>query len=92
MADPTPPIAPLSATTDAPLPATFEAALAELETLVGALEHQAVPLEQSLVMYQRGVALVQACQGQLDSAAAQVQVLDGQLLRPLDDDERGERA
>jgi exodeoxyribonuclease VII small subunit len=62
------------------LPASYEAALAELEQLVGQMESGALPLEQLLGSYQRGAALLQFCRGKLDAVEAQVKLLeDGQL-------------
>lgn len=69
----------------------FEAALAQLEQLVGQLEGGALPLEESLVTYRRGVELVKICQQRLARAEEQVKVLEGDLLRPLQaDDVRGD--
>ncbi|CAM4186800.1 Exodeoxyribonuclease 7 small subunit [Kerstersia similis] len=68
----------------ADLPQDFESALAELEALVSAMENASLPLEQSLASYQRGVALSRVCQQRLAAAEQQIQVLEGELLRPLD--------
>jgi len=68
----------------AALPQDFETALAELETLVAAMEDGPLPLAQSLAAYQRGVALTRLCQERLAQAEQQVKVLEGDLLRPLD--------
>ena len=62
----------------------FEAALAELEKLVAAMEAGQLPLEESLSAYQRGVELLQYCQRQLADAEEKVRVLDNGTLRPLD--------
>ena len=62
----------------------FEAALAELEKLVAAMEAGQLPLEESLSAYQRGVELLQHCQRQLADAEEKVRVLDNGTLRPLD--------
>lgn len=69
---------------DRPLPQDFETALAELESLVAAMEDGSLPLEQSLTAYRRGVALTRVCQERLAQAEQQVKVLEGDLLRPLD--------
>ncbi len=71
-------------TDDRPLPQDFETALAELESLVAAMEDGSLPLEQSLAAYRRGVALTRVCQERLAQAEQQVKVLEGDLLRPLD--------
>ena len=69
---------------EAPLTVDFEAALAELETLVAAMEDGDMSLEASLAAYRRGVALSRACQDRLAQAEQQVKVLEGELLKPLD--------
>ncbi len=69
---------------DRPLPQDFETALAELESLVAAMEDGTLPLEQSLAAYRRGVELTRVCQERLTQAEQQVKVLEGDLLRPLD--------
>jgi exodeoxyribonuclease VII small subunit len=67
----------------APLPDTYEAALAELEGLVGRMEGGSLSLEESLTAYRRGAALVAFCQQQLEKVEQQVRVLDGETLKPL---------
>jgi exodeoxyribonuclease VII small subunit len=67
----------------APLPDTYEAALAELEGLVGRMEGGSLSLEESLAAYRRGAALVAFCQQQLEKVEQQVRVLDGETLKPL---------
>lgn len=66
-----------------PLPENYEAALAELETLVGRMESGSLSLEDSLAAYRRGAALVAFCQQQLEKVEQQVRVLDGATLKPL---------
>ena len=78
---------PLSAPTPQsaePLPQDFEAALAELETLASRMNDGSLGLDESIALYQRGVALAQVCQQRLESVEQQVQVLQGQLLQPFD--------
>ena len=70
---------------DAPaktLPATYEAALTELEMLVGQLESGQMPLDQLLSGYQRGAALLAFCRDKLKAVEDQIQVLDGGQLKP----------
>lgn len=67
------------------LPQDFETALAQLESLVARMETGALPLEESLAVYEKGVELARICQRRLDLAEEQVKVLQGNLLRPLDD-------
>jgi exodeoxyribonuclease VII small subunit len=72
-----------SGTEGASLPENYEAALAELESLVGRMEDGALSLEESLAAYRRGAALVGFCQQQLEKVEQQVRVLDGDTLKPL---------
>mgnify|MGYP001067887860 FL=1 len=65
------------------LPTDFEQALAALEQIVARMESGELPLEESLQAYEQGVKLAQVCQQRLDQVEQQVQVLQGQLLRPL---------
>ncbi|MBC2007898.1 exodeoxyribonuclease VII small subunit [Listeria welshimeri] len=47
---------------------TFEEAIAELETIVEALENGSASLEDSLDMYQKGIELTKLCQDKLQTA------------------------
>jgi exodeoxyribonuclease VII small subunit len=51
----------------------FEKALAELETIVQALERGDVPLEKSIELYERGNALKSHCDRLLKAAEARVE-------------------
>ncbi|OIR03878.1 exodeoxyribonuclease 7 small subunit [mine drainage metagenome] len=63
-----------------PPPASFEAALAELEAIVREMEAGALPLEQSLAAFERGTALLKHCQDALGAAEQKLQTLEaGQL-------------
>lgn len=53
----------------------FETALAELEGLVETLERGDVPLEESLKLFERGIALTRGCQESLKEAEQKVQIL-----------------
>lgn len=57
----------------------FGEALAELEAIVRALESGQLELEESLVRYERGVALLRALQGKLADAQQRVTMLIGEL-------------
>ncbi len=57
-------------------PASFEQALAELESLVAQMESGQLPLEQSLAAYKRGTELLQYCQKSLAEAEQQVRILN----------------
>ena len=61
-------------------PASFEAALQELERLVQTLESGGVPLEDSLKAYERGIALLKHCQETLAQAEQKIRILDGDKL------------
>ena len=51
---------------------SFEAAMRELETVVGQLESGDVELEKSIALYERGAALKAHCEKKLQSAEAKV--------------------
>lgn len=70
-----------------PLPENFEAAVAELESLVEKMESGDLHLEASLAAYARGAALLKYAQSQLDAASAKLKVLDGDVLKTLNLDE-----
>ena len=59
----------------------FEAAIAELETIVKKLEDGDLPLETSLQLYERGVQLSRFCHAQLEHAEKRIELLNerGQL-------------
>ncbi len=65
-----------------PLPDTYEAALSELEQLVGQLESGQMPLDLLLSGYQRGAALLAFCRDKLKAVEDQIKVLDGGQLKP----------
>jgi exodeoxyribonuclease VII small subunit len=74
----------------------FEAAIAELETIVRKLEEGELPLESSLQLYERGVHLSRFCHARLEEAERRIEVLNerGQT-RPappglIDDDDSGQ--
>ncbi len=64
------------------MPATYEAALQELEGLVFSLESGQLPLHQLLTGYQRGAQLLAFCKGRLDAVETQIKVLEGTELKP----------
>lgn len=53
----------------------FEAALAELEALVGRLEAGTLSLEDSLAAFERGIKLTRTCQATLRSAELRIKAL-----------------
>lgn len=66
------------------LPPSYEAALAELEQLVGQMESGALPLEQLLGSYQRGAELLKFCRSRLHAVEEQVKLLEDGQLKPWD--------
>jgi exodeoxyribonuclease VII small subunit len=63
-------------------PASYEAALEELEQLVAMIESGQLPLEQLLTGYQRGAELLQFCRDKLQAVENQIKVLDEGALKP----------
>jgi exodeoxyribonuclease VII small subunit len=61
-------------------PPSYEAAVAELEQLVAAMEAGQMPLDRLLDSYRRGAELLAFCRTRLKAVEDQVQVLEnGQL-------------
>jgi exodeoxyribonuclease VII small subunit len=63
-------------------PASYEAALEELEQLIGRIESGQLPLEQLLAGYRRGAELLQFCRDKLQAVEDQIKVLDEGTLKP----------
>ncbi|WP_101048393.1 exodeoxyribonuclease VII small subunit [Macromonas nakdongensis] len=63
------------------LPASYEAAVQELEALVARLDAGQLPLDELLGQYQRGAALLAFCRERLDAVEQQIQVMDGGELK-----------
>ena len=64
-----------------PVPASYEAGLAELEQLVARLESGELPLDQLLSGYQRGASLLSFCRERLEAVEGQIKVLDQGALK-----------
>ena len=80
-------LSPMANTSDASHPPkTFEAALAELETIVATMEGGQLPLADALAAYQRGAELLQYCQSVLKEAEQQVQILERGVLKSFEPD------
>ena len=60
---------------------TFEQAMTELAEIVAKLEQGELPLEESMKLYERGVALTAWCERQLKSAKLRVE----ELKKPQDE-------
>jgi exodeoxyribonuclease VII small subunit len=54
---------------------SFEAGLAELESVVKQLESGDLPLEKALELFEKGVQLSETCRKQLEEAETRVEVL-----------------
>ena len=54
----------------------FEAAIAELESIVKKLEEGDLALEQSLALYERGVQLSRFCHARLEDAERRIEILN----------------
>ena len=75
----------------------FEAAIAELESIVKKLEEGDLALEASLALYERGVQLSRFCHARLEEAERRIEILsDRGELKPApaslsvsDEPERG---
>ena len=63
-------------------PASYEAALEELEQLVARNESGQLPLEQMLAGSQRGAVLLNFCRTRLEAVQDQIKVLDEGALQP----------
>ncbi|HLJ14989.1 MAG TPA: exodeoxyribonuclease VII small subunit [Bryobacteraceae bacterium] len=53
----------------------FEAGLEELEKIVKEMESGDLPLERALELFERGVALSEACRKRLEEAESRVEIL-----------------
>jgi len=53
----------------------YEAAVAELDTIVKKLEEGDLPLESSLQLYERGVHLARFCHARLEEAERRIEIL-----------------
>jgi exodeoxyribonuclease VII small subunit len=67
----------------------FETALARLEEIVKSLEDGDLALEESLRLFEEGVALTRQCAARLDEAQRRIEILTrgeggSQELRPFD--------
>jgi exodeoxyribonuclease VII small subunit len=62
-------------------PASYEAAVQELEQLVARMESGQMPLADMLQSYQRGAFLLEHCRTQLQAVESQIQVLEAGSLK-----------
>lgn len=68
---------------DKPLPDNYEAAMAELEAIVSAMDEGRLSLEDTLASYQRGAALLKFCRDKLAVVEQQVKILEDGELKPF---------
>ena len=66
-------------------PASYEAAMQELEALTLKMESGQLPLDQLLSGYSRGAELLAYCRAQLDAVEQQIKVLDNGVLKTWND-------
>lgn len=63
---------------------TYEEAFSELEAIVEALESDEHPLDETMVLFERGQALTHRCSTLLDKAELKIQQLSGETLVDLE--------
>lgn len=63
---------------------SFETALSRLEKIVGSLEKGDLSLEESLKLYEEGIARARFCQERLEEAEAKIEVLSQDARKVLD--------
>ena len=66
---------------------SYEEAMAELETIVDALEEGNQKLEEAMALFERGQALMKRCAELLEKAELKVQQLSGETLSPFAEEE-----
>ena len=72
---------PKALTSPPAVPATYEAAVQELEQLVARLDAGELPLDDLLTGYQRGAELLRFCRERLDAVEGQIKVLEDGALK-----------
>ncbi len=65
---------------------SFEAAFAQLENIVSALETEEKPLEDALALFERGQVLARHCTDLLDHAELRVKQLSGGALTDYEEE------
>lgn len=58
---------------------SFEEAMGALETIVGSLETERLPLEEMVGAYERGVRLLRTCRERIESARQRVELITADL-------------
>jgi exodeoxyribonuclease VII small subunit len=62
-------------TEDPASPASFEDALAELESIIESMEHEQLPLEDLVACYEKGSTLLNHCEGILQGARSRIELI-----------------
>lgn len=57
-------------------PMSFEQSMTRLEEIVRTLESGSATLDESLKLYEEGIALVRACSAKLDEAESKIKLLN----------------
>ena len=58
---------------------SFEEAMESLESIVGSLESERLPLEGMVESYERGVKLLRVCRQRIDAAKQRVEIITAEL-------------
>ena len=66
---------------------SFESAMSRLEKIVSSLEGGNVSLDESLKLYEEGIALVRFCSTALDNAEQKIKVIKGDSNGTLSEEE-----
>jgi exodeoxyribonuclease VII small subunit len=66
---------------------SYEAALAELESIVSTLEEEQSPLEEAIKLFERGQALAARCGVLLEAAELKVKQVAGDVVIPFEEEE-----
>lgn len=66
---------------------SYEAALAELESIVSTLEEEQSQLEEAIKLFERGQALAARCGVLLEAAELKVKQVAGDVVLPFEEEE-----
>ena len=55
---------------------TFEQSMNRLDEIISSLDNEKLPLDEALELYKEGISLSAECKKALESAKAQVKILD----------------
>jgi exodeoxyribonuclease VII small subunit len=62
-------------------PVNFEQSLSELESIVSAMEDNELPLEQLVAQYEKGIKLLNLCEGVLKQAKTRLKTISEREIR-----------